>query len=119
MLFGGILASLIRIEDFRDSVGIDSLLECLGHKGCIHRIGEPPSKQSPGVPVDDGAQIEETSLDGNVGDITAPDPVGGLSDNLIGFVSEGFQEIGMNLMLLIGNGSLFPFSGIKRLDPSV
>jgi hypothetical protein len=99
MLFAGILASLIGIENFWYTVSVDGLLQYSSHQRGIHRIGESPGQHGPGVPVYDGGQIQEASLEGNIGDIPTPDLIGMFDDDLFFFIMEPFEDIGVDFML--------------------
>jgi len=68
----GELRPLIGIEEFRCSVVFYGFLECFGTEGYIHRVGDSPGENLPTVPIDDGNEVDESSLQAYIGDIGAP-----------------------------------------------
>ena len=54
----------------------DSLLQRLNTKAGIQRIGKPPSQNLAGRPIHDCHQIQKAVLDGDVGDVAAPNLIG-------------------------------------------
>lgn len=71
----GELAPLIRVEDNR--LGhLEGLPERRDDHACVKRIVYLPADDVAAVPVDDGRQIQESVLDGNVGDINGPCLIG-------------------------------------------
>ena len=57
-------------------VRMGRLLQRLGAKAGLQRVGQPPGHHVPAVPVHDGHQIEEAPGHGQVGDVRRPHPIG-------------------------------------------
>jgi len=60
--FGRELAALVGVENSRDSVAVDRLLQGGNAELRIHSVGEPPTQDAPGKEIDDGYQIHETGF---------------------------------------------------------
>ena len=82
MLFGRVLATLVRIEYFGCAISGDSLLQDIACQREIHRIGELPCQQGFGVSIDNGGKIHEGSFDRDIGDFTTANLLGFFYDDL-------------------------------------
>ena len=92
------LRSLVGVEDLRDAKG-KSLFEGLHAKGGVEGKRYLPGKHVPAVPVHDCREVDKALPHGDVGDVRTEDLVGPCD-------VQAFQEIGVNLMLLVGPGQL-------------
>ena len=71
-----VLAALVRIHYLWLAISGDCLLQRLHAKAGIQRIGKPLSQNLAGRPTHDCHQIQKAFLDGDVGDVAAPNLIG-------------------------------------------
>ena len=71
-----VLAAPIRIHYFRLAIFCDSFPQRLNAKAGILRIGEQLGQNLKGHPINDCHKIQKAVLDGNVGNIAAPNLIG-------------------------------------------
>ena len=85
----GELAALVGIEDPRPAVALQGFSQGFDAEAGIQGVGQPPGEHSAGGPVHDGYQVQEAALDGDVGDVSGPDPIGPVD-------GESLEKIGIN-----------------------
>ena len=104
---GGELRSLIRVEDLGGAIEGERLLQGRHAEVGRHGVGESPAEHLARVPVHDRHQVEETLLEGNVGDVGAPDVIGVID-------GEPSQPVGVFDVLGVRDGGLL--LGCQRVN---
>ncbi len=109
----GELAALVRVEDPRLAVSGHGFFESLDAERRIHGVRQPPNQDMAARPVHDRYQIQETTLDRDVGDVGAP--------NLVGTIDlQAFEKVGVNPMGRMGRaGSRCLIDGLQAHQPQL
>ncbi|MEY3937568.1 MAG: hypothetical protein RL659_409, partial [Pseudomonadota bacterium] len=75
-LLGGELATLVGVDDLRNAIACEGLLEDLAGMTGLRRDGHFVGQHLAAGHVHDGGEIDEASRHGNVGGIQRPDLIG-------------------------------------------
>lgn len=115
----GELASLIRVEDLRRGVSGQRVVQRLDAEEGIHGVRQPPGENMARRPIHDRDQVQEAVLDGDRGDVGAPDPGSCPGQALIGPVDrEPPEKIRANPMREMGfAGSRCLIDGLQSHQP--
>ena len=68
----GVLGALVRVNNLRTSIVVDSRLEYLHTPGSLQRVAQPPGQYFSAIHIHDGSQIHESLSHGDVGDVRTP-----------------------------------------------
>ena len=77
----GELAALVRVGDFWVSVVGQRRIQSVNTEPGVHGVRQPPRQDMARRPVHDGDQVQEATLNRDVGDIGAPDLIGSIDLN--------------------------------------
>ena len=74
-IVAGKLCPLVRIEDFRRTIAVQSVIERMDTEIRLKSIGNTPGQDSSAIPVHDNDKIHKPTDHRNIGDVTAPNLV--------------------------------------------
>ena len=74
-IVAGKLCPLVRVEDFRRSITVQSVIERVDTEIRLKGIGNAPGQDSSAIPIHDNDKIHKTTGHRNIGDVTAPNMV--------------------------------------------